>query len=200
MPKISEEAGMQRTAIVHYLGNRDEVIAAAVDHLTSKWSDFIAENYGSVPPSERLDAVLDVGFLRDDVVDRDQLVLRFELVMRAIRDPGLGARLTSIYDLYVDTIAVGLESSYPDTAPDQRGAVAHTMILLLVSLDLFSLVDPSNSSRRVAAARAVTALLGTLDEGAGKATPHSDHSNPKHNQPPLTRHETVHNQQEDEWN
>ena len=68
---VAAEAGVQRAAIRHFVGNRDELIAASVDHLTQKYRASYAEELRSLDPTgDRLGAILDYLFLskKQDIV------------------------------------------------------------------------------------------------------------------------------------
>lgn len=55
---ISEEAGVGRPLLRHYLGNRDQMVARLLDHVMAKFARMTDELFGALPETRRLEALI----------------------------------------------------------------------------------------------------------------------------------------------
>ena len=58
MAMVAEEAGMQRSAISHFLGSREDVITAAIERSCDYYIDLILQVVGEVPPERAAEALV----------------------------------------------------------------------------------------------------------------------------------------------
>lgn len=61
---ISEEAGVGRPLLRHYLGNRDQMVVRLLDHVMAKFDRMTRELFDTLPETKRLEALIDTLFER----------------------------------------------------------------------------------------------------------------------------------------
>ncbi|MCY4607728.1 MAG: TetR/AcrR family transcriptional regulator [bacterium] len=122
LEEVAGEAGVRRSIIRHYIGNRDDLVAAFLDRLEARlqlqndemraW--FIANpGVGSVPD-----------YLFPEAPD-DELPVLESVYSAARRNPAIAARLESWLQGFVDALGDVLRASFPDADPDDVTTVAH---------------------------------------------------------------------------
>lgn len=78
--RIAEEAGVRRTLLRHYLGNRDQMIAALVDHVVAKYDALTEGLQSTLAASESGEMLLDILFTPSSHADQ-QLTLVFQALV-----------------------------------------------------------------------------------------------------------------------
>ncbi len=122
LEEVAGEAGVRRSIIRHYIGNRDDLVAAFLDRLEARlqlqndemraW--FIAKaGVGSLPD-----------YLFPEVPD-DELPVLESVYSAARRNPAIAARLESWLQGFVDALGDVLRISFPDADSDDVTTVAH---------------------------------------------------------------------------
>lgn len=122
LEEVAGEAGVRRSIIRHYIGNRDDLVAAFLDRLEARlqlqndemraW--FIANpGVGSLPD-----------YLFPEAPD-DELPILESVYSAARRNPDIAARLENWLQGFVDALGDVLRASFPDADPDDVTTVAH---------------------------------------------------------------------------
>ena len=129
---VAAEAGVQRAAIRHFVGNRDELIAASVDHLTEKYRRSYAEELRSFHPAgDRLSAILDYLFLGGFVskLSREGWATG-ALRAAAASDAAARQSLRRMYGVFEREILAELTAAYPCAEPERARGVAYAIMCL----------------------------------------------------------------------
>ncbi|MCE2521124.1 MAG: TetR/AcrR family transcriptional regulator [Alphaproteobacteria bacterium] len=122
LEEVAGEAGVRRSIIRHYIGNRDDLVAAFLDRLEARlqlqndemraW--FIANpGVGSLPD-----------YLFPEAPD-DELPVLESVYSAARRNPDIAARLENWLQGFVNALGDVLRASFPDADPDDVTTVAH---------------------------------------------------------------------------
>ena len=122
LEEVAGEAGVRRSIIRHYIGNRDDLVAAFLDRLEARlqlqndemraW--FIANpGVGSLPD-----------YLFPEAPN-DELPVLESVYSAARRNPDIAARLESWLQGFVDALGDVLRTSFPDADSDDVTTVAH---------------------------------------------------------------------------
>ena len=160
MAKVAEEAGMQRSAISHFLGNRDDVIAATVERSCQYYVDLIRQIVAEAPPEKAADALVDelVGGKR---AAPQAMVLFDEILTLAHHDRRAQAAIHDAYGVLDHELRKGLRARFPDARPKDVAMVARTLMLLIDNEERFRVLDMSpNKGRDIRqAARSLMAVL-----------------------------------------
>ncbi len=160
---VATEAGVQRAAIRHFVGNRDDLIAASVDHLTAKYRDCYAEAIrGLAPAGDRASALLDYLFLGGFVSSLPREGRATEaLRAAAASDAEARQSLRRMYRTFEDEIAAELRAAHPRApGPRVRGVAYAVLCLAEESSFLRELGFPVGRAR--AARDAARALVDSL--------------------------------------
>ena len=129
---VAEEAGVQRAAIRHFVGNRDELIAVSVDHLAEKYRASYAQEIRSLgSPGDRMGSLLDFLFLGGFVSNLPREGLATEALRAAAAcDAEARRSLRRMYGDFEREIQSELASAYPQAERDRSRAVAYAIMCL----------------------------------------------------------------------
>jgi AcrR family transcriptional regulator len=164
LQRIADRAGVTRSAIGHFIGNRDELINAAADRSVGRIHEHFDDAIRSVPPEERVELFIDLVFRRERK-DREAILdLNDELIALAHRDPHARDRLAHLYTGFEEMIRAMLEDQYPNASDEQVAAVAVTSVLLLREADRVSVLGLTAHPEdvRPQVTWAVRLLIGSL--------------------------------------
>jgi AcrR family transcriptional regulator len=159
MADVAREAGMQRSAISHFLGTRDEVITAAIERSCDYYIELIETVVAEHPPERRSRALVDelIGGKR---ADPDAMVLFDEIVALAHHDERARAEVERAYSVLDRELRAALRARYPGAPSRHRTAVAHALVLLIDNEERFRVLGMSDSR---ATRNAAQTLLDSLD-------------------------------------
>lgn len=167
--RIADAAGVKRTLLRHYLGNRDDMIDALCAHVVGEFDALtraLAEALrGCARPTDIIDLLLD-----PDAETDPRLVLVFQALAAAVekrpqmRDPLLGS-----LQRFVDLIGSFLRKRLAQAAPADCEAAAHGLAALYMTLDALGPLSPP-CAWRAAQKRAATLILASLERAAGSPT------------------------------
>ena len=129
---VAAEAGVQRAAIRHFVGNRDELIAASVDHLTQKYRASYAEELRSLDPTgDRLGAILDYLFLGGFVSNLSREGWATDALRAAAAcDAEARKSLRRMYGAFEKEIFSELTAAYPRGEPERVRGVSYALMCL----------------------------------------------------------------------
>jgi AcrR family transcriptional regulator len=154
---VARVAGVDRSAIRHYVGNRQQLIWASLDLLIQRYDRASREALGDAPTADRwLEHLFGTGWGRaeDDAA--------FDvLVQEAIRDDELRARLHASYATLVGALAAALRREAPGVTRRDSLDVAYAIVCLAEhNLTMQSLGFAR--TRAAAAGRAARTLVDDL--------------------------------------
>ncbi len=160
LEEVAGEAGVRRSIIRHYIGNRDNLVAAFLDrlevHLQRQNDDmrtwFIANpGVGGLPH-----------YLFWDAPD-DALPVLESVYSAARRNPAIAARLESWLQGFADALQDVLRASFPDADPDAITTVAHGLAAIYNDHQSMRTLGapPRYRAMALAAAEALIASLAT---------------------------------------
>lgn len=157
--RIAERAGMQPSAINHFLGTKDEVVAAALARSTEYYGALITSLTG-----EALSTVLDVliGGSSQSTVEAGAMVLFDEMLTIAPRDSQVREQIQHALGSLRKLIQRLLDLEYPEATPAERRAAAVTVMLIVDNLERHVVLGVLSAGDRRRARQAIDALLGTL--------------------------------------
>lgn len=166
MAKVAAEAGMQRSAISHFLGNRDAVISAAVERSCDYYIELLESIGAEYEPADvPLAIVTDV--IGRHRADSAAMVLFDEVLTLAHHDDYAKAEVKRAYDALERRLLEGLAARYPESSTKERATVAHALLLLIDNAERFrvlGLAQTTKSDRR--ALTAAKTLLASLEPTA----------------------------------
>ncbi len=131
---IADRAGMTRSAIAYFVGNRDDVIDTAVARSVQRFVATMRSTIETAPPREQLERFVDY-VLASDKRRAGLITIIDALIAHAHHDEHAREQLRTAYiDLqrFIEQITA---HRFPEAAPADRAAVATGLILLLREFD-----------------------------------------------------------------
>lgn len=108
---VAASAGMKRSALNHFIGNREDLIVATVDELAARYFTVMNEAAGAEPDIEQLLAVM---FSKDWILANDIEDAAFDaLLSEAMRNERTRDIVNSGYQQFIAKIEGALHRSYP---------------------------------------------------------------------------------------
>lgn len=158
---IAEEAGMQRSILRHYIGNRDAIIAAMIDRITDRYRSETKELMAALPVRDKTDALIDMLFSEDSGENADQKAVAEALLAAAGRYPVIRQRFSVWMTEFVDAIARILAEDNPRAGQGDCWTVAYGIVGLYFTNDAMA---PLGLPQRFAQSARASArrLAGTL--------------------------------------
>ncbi len=153
LARISEEAGVGRPLLRHYLGNRDEMVRKLLDHVLKVFADQVEALFDTLPCTDRVAAMLDALFGRGTYSSESAAV--FAALVAAserhadLREPLLGF----VYD-FEARIAAEIMNELPAANVQGVRAVAAGMSAIYFNTDAVMPLRPRaewRDTQRVAA-------------------------------------------------
>ena len=160
LANVAAESGLQRTLVLHYFGNRDNLVRAFVTRTVAEYgSAMVAIEHAS--PSQIVDAVFTPGIYRDE---RD-LAIWLDLVAHAAKDESIRADLQTLWrDVWLPAIDGRLTAFYPSASAEEIAAATYTLTVLFEGH--WSLV--AQDVPDTAATAAAKALAHRVVDGLGR--------------------------------
>lgn len=154
---VAESAGVARTAVRHFVGNRPELIDAAVEVVAGRYRETVAGSVGDTPTADALVSFL---FSHRWVRERSIDDLAFDaLHEQAARDPGTRALIGGVYELMVAELVAALvrdgggrrSARYEDAAYQVVCLAEHNVALQALGFSAARSRAAGSLARRIAA-------------------------------------------------
>lgn len=157
LDQVAEEAGMTRSIIRHYIGNREEVVNALVERITTEFLAELRAEAAQIPQEQMIAATLDYLFSEEPGYDdTDKLI--FDVIMTAKdRYPQAKHSVIMMFEELVSIFAADLAHAYPQAEASHCRDVAYSILALAMSNE--SLVWAGMDSHYSAKARASAEVL-----------------------------------------
>ena len=139
---LAEAAGMKRSILRHYIGNRDAIIEALGERWYSHYDEQWQQTLAYLPESGRLDALVEILFAERDEAYAEGVIIGEALFIEAKRLPGLKAKYQQAASQFIEICCTELKRNDPAIEHDRATAIAHglhgiyMMAESLVGLDL----------------------------------------------------------------
>ncbi|MEM9213747.1 MAG: TetR/AcrR family transcriptional regulator [Cyanobacteria bacterium P01_F01_bin.150] len=124
LERIAEEAGMGRTILRHYIGNRDDLIIAVTDRFVADSINQFSGLINSLPISDRIDALLTILFQDDESFDMGRSRIADALIAEATRLEKVRDLLGNWFDGLVSLVEHELRNEYRAVAMTECRAAA----------------------------------------------------------------------------
>ncbi|MBX3578494.1 MAG: TetR/AcrR family transcriptional regulator [Rhizobiaceae bacterium] len=160
---IAQEAGLPRSLVRYFMGNRDDMVDRLIDRLLSRAETSLArirDEHGAIALHALLDLYVDELFANE----LSNTVMG-ELWHLAESDAHVRERLKGVYGYAIDMLVAAMAREKIGTAKGRRDAafVILSMILGQTSLADFGVEAPQRAMRKAA-----TAVIGQLTRGTGQ--------------------------------
>jgi AcrR family transcriptional regulator len=146
LEQIAEEAGMQRSIIRHYLGNRDELVSELIARIAHEYPQQIAAALEQADVPEVLD-----GLFRPEVTYNDwDFIIIAVLTAAKERYPQAHEQLTVMLDRVIDSFSEWLIRAYPHVPPERCRQVAYGIFCLSQANETFLWLNPHQENNAAA--------------------------------------------------
>lgn len=131
---VAAEAGMARSAVRHFIGNRQGLIAVAITELAQRYVDAVQSIMAEVSDVDGLIRAVFGTAWNNEMAGNDRA---FEsLIQEALRDPVTTLAVREAYDSFLGETLRALRQTYPH-APTKRARGVAYAILCLVEHNTF---------------------------------------------------------------
>ncbi len=161
--RIAEEAGVKRTLLRHYLGNKDEMVDALIDHVVARFNAETDQMIAALPATGRPKALLDILFGPLGITESASVLTINALGAASDRFPKARTGLLAAIDRMLDAIAKELCDAYPKAGEEQCRVAAHGICHLYFSVDGLMMMRPPKAWQALAR-RAADVHLQALEE------------------------------------
>ncbi len=164
LERISEEAGLQRSLLRHFAGNRDELIQQLSDRVIAQSDQQWAEFISYLPEQNVSNALLD-GLFAEDHSDSEFILVIESLIFAAGQDEQLRKKMQAWMARFTDDIKSILLRDTPAADDEQLNAIAFGLVSIYFNLDSLAPLNMSEQYRP-SARRAAELLINTLTPAA----------------------------------
>lgn len=161
--RIAEAAGVKRTILRHYLGNRDAMIEALIDHVAADFDAQTAMLVAALPADNRLSALLDLLFGAAPTTAPESILVFQALVAAAERYPKARRALWDSTSRFAAALEGELRRANPDASATALSDVALGVMGIYFSAESLAPLEPSGDWR-AASRRATERLIASLKE------------------------------------
>lgn len=133
LERIAEEAGLKRSIIHHYIGNREEVVKALVDTITDVFVEEITANLENLPVQSLPLSLLDILFPYSSYEFYEVKVydlLMDKLLAASDRESYIKGLIATAFATLNEQIAATLARAYPKAPAERCEHVAYTVSCL----------------------------------------------------------------------
>ncbi len=169
LERIAEAAGLRRSLLRHYIGNRDELIEALTTRFIMRSDAQVKELFEELPTIGRATALLDILF-DENYSDNHLALVAAALIAAAPNYPHLNARLRQWTHHFIEGVAEELQRALPtadSTACFETAAGISGIYFNVESLAPLGHMNALRSASKKAAER----LIASLDDTDKPASP-----------------------------
>lgn len=128
LERVAEEAGMKRSVVRHYMGNRDEMVEALAQRVAADCRDHLDAFVSSISEGKRIEQLL-AWFFPDSSHGTTDSLLAVESLIAAGEDyPKVRELMTAYVEGVVSMAAEQLRLAYPKAGRSQCWTVAYGLV------------------------------------------------------------------------
>ena len=166
LERLATESGLKRPLIRHHLGNKEEMVAALVDHIIAKFDEQLSQIQGALAGQERLSTLIELLFSEGAGTQSDLILSFAALTARADQDEAMRKALLGSLSNFEQFLSVEVAAAYPEAGERKIAAVAQSLMALSFNLDSLSPLQPPQRWR-LASRDAAMILIASLDSHTG---------------------------------
>ena len=164
LDEIAKEAGMQRSLVRHFAGNREDLVSLVADYVASEFEHIWQEQGHSHRDDPSDDWLLNVLFApAPETKYQTMLPAFYALLSAAHRYPNVRVRMTQCFELYVADLSLKLQARHLQASTDACQQVALGIINIYFAWDSLRGLE-LNSTLIQNNEKVIKRLLSSLDE------------------------------------
>lgn len=140
--RVAAQAGVKRTLLRHYLGNKDEMVEALIKHVVARFNSETDQMIAALPKIDRPKALLDILFGPLGVSETASVLTINALGAASDRFPKARTALLQAIARMHDTVAQELLRDYPGADNSDCHVAAFGICHLYFSIDSLMMLDP----------------------------------------------------------
>jgi len=154
LKRISDEGGIGRPLLRHYLGNRDQMVTRLLEYVAKKFEQISQEMIADLPKTSRLDALLDSLF-SNDKHSADNAAVFQALVAASDRHPEIRPALLDFVHGFEKRIADEILLEKPHADAENIEIAASGLTAIYFNIDAITPLNPDKTwcSRQKSAAQ-----------------------------------------------
>lgn len=160
--RIATEAGIKRPLLRHYLGNREQMVAALNDHVVATFNALTQDIEAALAYVETPKGMVDLLFDADAENDPRLLLAWQALSATSVDHEEMRAALLDSLKRFLDVLVRTLQRLAPKAEPETIRAVAHGISSSFVNLDSLAPLSPPTEWQQDLK-HAALLLVGTLE-------------------------------------
>ena len=155
---LAEAAGMKRSILRHYIGNRDAIIEALGERWYGHYDEQWQQTLSYLPESDRLDCLVEILFAERDQDYAEGVIIGEALFIEAKRLATLKAKYQQSTAQFIGITCAELKRDDPAISDDKATAMAHGLHSIYMMAE--SLVALNHQGDLPKLKRAARLLLG----------------------------------------
>jgi len=130
---VAQEAGVSRSIIRHYIGNRDQLFDELVDRITADFLGHFECQFEGVETSEVRVLIINSLFTYQMGLTPEDVIIINNLMLAKDRYPSVKAKLTETFEKILDLYALEFGRIYPSAPVEARRSVAYTLFSMSIA-------------------------------------------------------------------
>ena len=161
LERIAEEAGVKRTILRHYVGNRDDLIDALTESVVDFYNRQSVELFALLPSRGGSDLLVDYLFSGDGALSPEMMLAAEQLIAAGDRYPSVRRDMAAWVTTFVGQVSDVIAGDHPDASEDDLLAVAYGIVGIYFNTDSLAPLSLPGAYR-TAARQAANRLIRTL--------------------------------------
>ncbi|MEM7602837.1 MAG: TetR/AcrR family transcriptional regulator [Verrucomicrobiota bacterium] len=128
LEKVAESAGMKRTIIRHYVGNRDELISAMTARLVERYREQTTAMFEALGEEDRVETLIQILFSRENVQSAESIMIFEHLVLAGNRYESVRKPMADWTMEFVEMVEDELRRAFPTSKDTSAIAFGLTSI------------------------------------------------------------------------
>ncbi len=140
--RVAAQAGVKRTLLRHYLGNKDEMVEALIKHVVARFNTETDQMIAALPETDRPKALLDILFGPLGITETASVLTINALGAASDRFPKARTGLLAAIARMQTAVTKELCTSYPNAHEDLCQTAAFGICHLYFSIDSLMMLNP----------------------------------------------------------
>ncbi len=136
--KIASEAGVKRSILRHYLGNRKQMIGALIDYIDKQIEYELELLQGALPEDQRVSALIEFLFDAKYATDDKSAMMMQALASAAYSYPEVNLKILDWSNRFIEFVKVEIAREYPNISDEHAIHTAFGIVALHFNIDSFS--------------------------------------------------------------
>ena len=128
LERIAEEAGVKRSIIRHYLGNREDLILALTERVLLKYRKMTEDMLTLLTGKDCLQTLLDILFPDVSQTTSQDIMIMESLIMASERDERVRGLMRDWMEEYVKQFASVIQQAHPQASKEKALTIAYGII------------------------------------------------------------------------